>query len=323
MLWSMGKREQTPNDGTYKDLYSHPEMVESLIQDFVHEDWVQNLDFSTLEKTNASYVTEDLRERHDDIIWRLKWKDQWCYVYLLIEFQSEVDPWMALRVMIYTGLLYQDLIKSGVVTTGDYLPPVFPIVLYNGENRWNAPLDVADLIAPSPKSIAKYFPKHRICLLDENGMSRAELEQADGLSAILFRLETSRDIEDIKQILQYLAGRLQGERNRSIRRAFTIFVNKVLFRRIAYEPRELPEVADLQEARAMLSERAEKWRQEWVQDGVVMGRVDTLRRQLSKRFGSEAAAEYHDTMLQASSEQLDVWLDRILDAQTIEDVFSE
>jgi hypothetical protein len=33
-------------------------------------------------------------------------------VYLLLEFQSTVDPFMAVRIMVYLGLLYQDLIKG-------------------------------------------------------------------------------------------------------------------------------------------------------------------------------------------------------------------
>ena len=33
--------------------------------------------------------------------------EQWVWVYLLLEFQSEPDPWMALRMMVYMGLLSQ------------------------------------------------------------------------------------------------------------------------------------------------------------------------------------------------------------------------
>ncbi|MDR1946546.1 MAG: Rpn family recombination-promoting nuclease/putative transposase [Desulfovibrio sp.] len=50
-----------PHDGSYKYLFSHADMVESLIRDFVPEEWVRDLDFSTLEKQNGSYVTDDLR----------------------------------------------------------------------------------------------------------------------------------------------------------------------------------------------------------------------------------------------------------------------
>jgi hypothetical protein len=105
-------------------------MVEGLLRDFVQEDWLALIDFSTLEKQGGSYVTDDPREREDDIIWRVRVAGEWLYVYLLIEFQSQVDPWMAVRVMVYTGLLYQDLIKSGAVAAGQHLPPVFPLTVW-------------------------------------------------------------------------------------------------------------------------------------------------------------------------------------------------
>lgn len=108
------------HDHSYKLLFTHPEMVADLLRGFVREDWVAELDFSTLEKAGGSYVSDDLREREDDIIWRVRWKnvqgkDQnsaWLYVYLLIEFQSSVDWFMAVRIMTYVGLLYQDLVRK-------------------------------------------------------------------------------------------------------------------------------------------------------------------------------------------------------------------
>ncbi|WP_462326137.1 Rpn family recombination-promoting nuclease/putative transposase [Desulfoplanes sp.] len=97
------------------------------------------------------------------------------YVYLLIEFQSTVDPWMAVRVMVYRGLLYQDLIKSKRVQRGENLPPVFPIVLYNGQNLWTAKQEIADLIAPMPPSLARYRPSHAYFLMDEGTVSQVNI----------------------------------------------------------------------------------------------------------------------------------------------------
>jgi len=48
-------------------------MVEYLLRGFVHEEWVNQLDFSTLEVFKDSFVSDDLRDRHDDIIWRVRW----------------------------------------------------------------------------------------------------------------------------------------------------------------------------------------------------------------------------------------------------------
>ena len=39
---------------------------------------VERCYFSTLEKQGGSYVTDDLREREDDIIWRARWHGQFA-----------------------------------------------------------------------------------------------------------------------------------------------------------------------------------------------------------------------------------------------------
>nr|WP_217127117.1 Rpn family recombination-promoting nuclease/putative transposase [Hydrogenophilus thiooxidans] len=46
------------HDTGYKLLFAHPEMVRDLLIGFVPEPWVQTLDFSTLERVNASYVSD-------------------------------------------------------------------------------------------------------------------------------------------------------------------------------------------------------------------------------------------------------------------------
>ena len=114
----------TQHDNSYKLLFSHPEMVKDLLIGFVKEAWVEQLDFSTLEKVSGSYVSDELRDREDDIIWRVRWGDDWLYVYLLLEFQSSIDKYMAVRVMSYLGLLYQDLVRQKAFTPNGKLPPV-------------------------------------------------------------------------------------------------------------------------------------------------------------------------------------------------------
>jgi len=56
------------NDSGYKLLFSDPAMVRDLLLGFVREDWVEHLDFDSLERISGSYVSDDLRERHDDIV---------------------------------------------------------------------------------------------------------------------------------------------------------------------------------------------------------------------------------------------------------------
>ena len=86
------------HDTGYKLLFSHPEMVRDLLTGYLGGKWLQQADFNTLERVNASYVSDTERQRHDDMVWRLRVGQHWVWVYLLLEFQSEPDPWMALRI---------------------------------------------------------------------------------------------------------------------------------------------------------------------------------------------------------------------------------
>jgi len=104
----------------------------------------------------GSYVSADLREREDDIIWRVRWGPQWLYLYLLLEFQSTVDRYMAIRLMVYVGLLYQSLIQARRLPRSGLLPPVVPIVLYNGRRPWTAPRTVTPLIEVGPLHVRRY-----------------------------------------------------------------------------------------------------------------------------------------------------------------------
>jgi hypothetical protein len=63
------------HDASYKHLFSSPKVVQHLIEGFLLDKGLEGLgrlDFTTLEKVPASYVSDDLRQRADDAIWRIK-----------------------------------------------------------------------------------------------------------------------------------------------------------------------------------------------------------------------------------------------------------
>jgi flagellar biosynthesis/type III secretory pathway protein FliH len=69
-----------------------------------------------------------------------------------------------------------------------------------------------------------------------------------------------------------------------------------------------------------LMEGRKEGRKEGLMEGTLKGRAAALERLLRKRFG-EIAPMYLEKIRNASIEQLDIWLERILDAKCIEDVF--
>jgi hypothetical protein len=87
-------------------------MVEDLLRGFVHEAGYAKWILPASNGSAAVYVSEDLRDREDDMIWRVRWGAEWLYIYLLLEFQATVDRYMAVRLMVYVGLLWQSLIQA-------------------------------------------------------------------------------------------------------------------------------------------------------------------------------------------------------------------
>lgn len=218
----------TQHDNSYKLLFSHPEMVRDLLSGFVHEPWVADLDFNTLEIVSGSYVADDLRDRQDDIVWRLRFKQDWLYLYILLEFQSGVDTHMAVRMLSYLGLLYQDLIKQKQFTPSGKLPPVLPIVLYNGKPRWQAALNVSELIDVPPNKLRDYTPQLKYLLLDEGAVDESGPLALRNLSAALFSLEKSQSTANMTQIVTALISWLAEPGQDSLRRAFAVWMRRVL-----------------------------------------------------------------------------------------------
>jgi len=166
-----GKRQPTHDSG-YKLLFAHAAMVLDLLCGFMPGAWVRELDLGTLERASGSDVSDDLRDRADDIIWRVRWGQDWLYVYLLLEFQSSVDPWMAVRIQTYLGLLYQDLIRTEQLSVAGRLPPVLPVMLYNGASAWTAAETLEPLIEPAPSVLDVYRPRQGYLLLDEHRIAK-------------------------------------------------------------------------------------------------------------------------------------------------------
>jgi len=177
---------------------------------------------------------------------------------------------MALRILSYTALLLLDLVKTGKVQESEGLPPVFPIVIYNGGKAWKAPQDVATLFAPMPESLKVYRPQHRHFLLDESRVPKDELDRNKGLAAQLLRLERAQELDDVRQIVRELMTRLHGPEYLLLRRAFTVWLGRVVLKRSGMTD-EIPEFQDLQEVDAMLEERAAQWKDDYIRQGVLIG----------------------------------------------------
>ena len=102
----------TPYDAAWKLLFSFPVMPHDLLAEFVPRAWTAKLDIRALEHRSGSQVSNGLSQRHQDCVWEVGCDGRPGSVLVALEFQSTVDSTMAVRMLVYTALLYQGRLRK-------------------------------------------------------------------------------------------------------------------------------------------------------------------------------------------------------------------
>ena len=218
-----------------------------------------------------------------------------------------------------------------VLAPNQTLPPVLPIVLYNGEKPWRATSSLANLCYPAPQGLQTSQPRMRYLLLDERSLLR-KAEGMHNLAAAVFQLEFSAKPADMRRVLQELATWVEVSAPSSLQRSLYRFAVKWIRK---HSPDSYPDEMDSLEGNMMmLAQRVEQWEKDIHQDGLKagikegrqegreIGRGDALLLLFDNRFGS-VADEHRALIAQTSAEQLNVWLIKTLNAKTVAEIVDD
>ncbi|MEA2559431.1 MAG: hypothetical protein QOH06_935 [Acidobacteriota bacterium] len=315
------------HDLSYRQFFSHRRMIQDLLREIVGERWVERIEFDSGERVDASFVSPKHENRESDVIWKFRRKDggEPVFVYILLEFQSRPDPSMPVRLMGYESLFYQSLMASQPAAGWRKLPLVIPVVVYNGWEPWNVATDLGSLIGELDPSAEIYRPQLRYRLVDEAAYPREELAALNSPVADLFRIEKSRDWLEVRSSVHRL-GQSIPTTEAPLRRAFETWLQKVILPRFGLSPEEASATHTLEELETMLADSIDRWnreiREEGRQEGRQEGEARLVLRQLRLKFGA-LAPELEDRVRSADADRLLEWGERVLTAETLQDVFGD
>jgi predicted transposase/invertase (TIGR01784 family) len=263
--------------------------IKQLLTSFVKEPFVQDLNFDTLERVNASFVTKEYRKKEADMIWKINIRGEEAYIFLLMEFQSTVDKSMPLRFLQYILAVYQTVRRQ---TKSGKLPAVFPILFYNGSRKWSAPDRLEDMIEPEITS--EFIPRFKYYTISERELSDETLLALDNsLAAIFYTENSSQDdlVDRFKEICAII------EKDEEAIRPFTEWF-KLFFRTILEKgEREVPviDIQDPKEAQVMLAAEMKKYRQELLEQGREEGKIadkmEMARKMLERDYSVKEISE--------------------------------
>ncbi len=320
------------HDALYHRFFSDPAIVAQLLREFAAGPWLDGLELEGLEQLNAKFHADTGERGERDLVSRIPRRDGGdAYVMLLLAFQSTPDPWMALRLLVYAGLLWQPLVRERRLLPDGRLPPILPIVLYNGDMRWRATVDLRALIGLlADHPLWRWQPVMRCHVIHEGAFNAGDLAARDGLPALLFRLENTsapdRLVEVADATLKWFA------RHPGFPAARRVLVERLSAAVTPLGPGvRVPEAT--QEVRNMLQTRVEQWIEPWKQEGLAKGLLEGrlegekqgeaafLLRLLHRRFGV-LPGWATDRVRAADSVTLEEWGMRLLDTASLEDVLA-
>lgn len=281
----------SPHDAVFKHLLSQRATARDFLLIHLPPHLREQCNLGTLRLESGSFIEEDLRASHSDILYSLKTRSGEGYIYILIEHQSSPDRHMAFRLMRYAIAAMQRHLDKG----HRQLPLVIPLLFYHGRTspyphstRW---LD--DFLQPE---VAERLYSQNFPLIDVTEIPDDQLIQHRRVAMLelLQKHIRQRDMMDIsEQLVRILS------LGYTTRRQFKTLLNYMLQAGNAAEPvaflRKLAQKTPLKPHKETLMNIAhfleERGRKEGVLQGMKAGLEKGLRkgRQEGRNEGQLAA----------------------------------
>ena len=196
------------HDRGYKLLFSFYQIFQQLMEGYVAEPWTAQLDYTQSQRIDKTFIMEGFEKQESDILFKvplLGESDKNIFLYVLIEHQSTVDFNMPFRILSYLVAVWREFYNNqdpNKVRQKEFrFPPVFPIVLYNGKEKWTASSSMREIVDQGIR-FGEFTPNVRYHLIDIPRLNPEDLEKNGNSLAGAFLLEGDISAKDFKGVLK-------------------------------------------------------------------------------------------------------------------------
>jgi len=175
-----------PHDKFFRETFSRQEVARDFVKYHLPPDVVSLLDPDSLEISKDSFIDPALEEHFSDLLYQVKLNDgQPLYIYLLFDHKSYVDPLVAFQLLRYMVRIWELSLKQQSKQrkpqprrkkTPLRLPPIFPLVVYHGLDKWTVSTEFSGLFGDLPIALRAYIPNYRYWLADLSAIKDDELK---------------------------------------------------------------------------------------------------------------------------------------------------
>lgn len=325
-----------PHDELFKEAFSHIESAVGFFQSYLPTELRSRLDWESLKLQPGAYTDEALRGSESDLLYTVQIDRHPALLYCLFEHQSTPDAWIPLRLLRYILGIWEQYRKQNPGCKK--LPPVLPLVLFQGGEKWSADLSLSARI-DIPDGLAPYQPEFQHLLVDLNHINADDLQGTLIVKASLLALKASHQgiHHELPRLFRLLAEITQQDNSPGMIRALlryicvvdndtdlTEYMKQVEAMNVPELEEELMTIAEQlrKEGREQgMQQGVQQGMQQGMQQGVQQEAAKTLLKILNKRFGSVSKA-IEKQVYSATTRQLEAWIDASLDADNLRQIFN-
>ena len=182
------------HDAFFKQVLSDPKLADKFLRERLPTDVAVLLGPDPPEPVPASFVDEDLRQHHSDLLFRVHLKSgKDAFAYLLMEHKSRPDEGAPLQLLRYVVRILSQWYEQH--SSKLPLPAVLPLIVNQGPERWTYSCEFASLFGDASSATIAYLPSFRHGLVDLSRVGDAALSTHVRLRAFLKALKYSRRID--------------------------------------------------------------------------------------------------------------------------------
>ena len=285
------------NDKLFKVGFSDPVNTAAFLRKELAPAIAQTIDWEKLQLIPGSFIDSQFRKSETDLLFSAPIQEADCFFYLLFEHQTQLDPWLQLRLLRYMVRIWEEFLKQNPAT--EKLPIVFPVVLAQNGVRWQVDTrfsSLLDIPSGACPDIHSHIPEFEYRLLQLADMSYESIQGTATGILILRAMKAGKIGELLHQALwdDHLLAEIP-------QRIFEMVLRYILGHDIDKEAfnRKVLDIAS-QETRSAAMTLAQQFRQEGQQEGSLRSRQQDVLEILNIRFGrvpvglSEALEAVHD-----------------------------
>ncbi len=315
----------TPHDALFKAGFSLPENAAAELRHVLGPAISGLFDLSTLQLCPGSFVSDVLRARHADLLFSVRAGGQDVRVYVLCEHKSGPDPWLSLWLLGYMVQIWEAYL--GENPKAQRLPVILPLVVAHNDGGWRGSTAFEALFA-APDDLFDFIPRFRFALDDLARQDPEAIKRRDAspfARLALLALQQARRTEHLGRMLRGWLALLRELRQAPTgRRAYEQIFQYLLE---VCGPDAGADIIDTTateidpEVKQIMETYAEMWQRQGRERGRQELACKMLLRLLHRRFGDLSPA-IDLRVAAADAALLEVWLDRCLDARTLDEVFA-